>query len=191
MKNPSHPEDIIKELEARRKSPSTMASDRYFAPLRFVAILGVASSTLLATFLFLATAIHTVALVIEYAPHLGKEETVHKLVLASVEQADTLLIATALMIVGFGLYGLFVDAMDSLPRWLRISTIDELKSKLLGVVVVALGVHFFASAYEHAHEENLLIFGASVGIVIVSLALYVWAQSCYHKTEHTHEESEI
>lgn len=183
MRNRTSQDSLHQPDGVKRPKKDPLDSDRYFAQMRFVAILGMVSSTTLSTFLFLASAFHVLSIIVEHVPHIHKKETVHHLVLASVEHADTMLIATALMIIGFGLYGLFVDAMDSLPKWLRISTIDELKSKLIGVVVVALGVHFFALAYEHAHQESLLVVGAAVGLVILALALYSWVHSQHHSSD--------
>ncbi len=95
---------------------------------------------------------------------------------------EWLLIATALLIVGFGLYGLFVDVNETLPPWLRISTVDELKSKLLGVVVVALAVRFFALVYQFhgGDDDDLLALGISVGAVIVALAAFSFARTYEH-----------
>lgn len=160
--------------------------DRTVGLIRFVAVLGVFSSATLATLLFLSSAIGVFRLTLREVRRLGESESLHTLVLAAVEQADTLLIATALLIVGFGLYGLFVDAIDTLPRWLRISTVDELKSKLLGVVVVALAVQVFAQVYRAGSGESLLVVGGVTGFVILALAAYSYA----HPTEHARHEDE-
>ena len=155
-------------------------SDRIVSPFRFVAVLGVLSSITLSTLLFVSAAVRVFRLAVHEFSHLGEEASLHTLVLAAVEQADILLIATALLIVGFGLYGLFVNASDSLPPWLRISTVDELKSKLLGVVVVALAVRFFALVYESSGEGSLLVLGGAIGIVVLGLAAFTFANSAEH-----------
>lgn len=160
--------------------------DRTVGLVRFVAVLGVFSSATLATLLFLSSAIGVFRLTLREVGRLGESASQHTLVLAAVELADTLLIATALLIVGFGLYGLFVDAIDTLPRWLRISTVDELKSKLLGVVVVALAVQVFAQVYRFGNEESLLVVGGVTGLVILALAAYSYA----HRAEHARNGDE-
>lgn len=154
--------------------------DRVVGVFRFVAVLGVLSSITLSTLLFLSAAVRVFRLTVREFAHLGEEGSLHALVLAAVEQADTLLIATALLIVGFGLYGLFVDASGSLPYWLRISTVDELKSKLLGVVVVALAVRFFAVVYGSTAGSDLLALGGSIGAVVLALAAFTFARSGEH-----------
>ena len=42
---------------------------------------------------------------------------------------DTLLLATVLLVIGYGLYELFVDASVKLPPWLEIRSLDDLKAK--------------------------------------------------------------
>ena len=53
---------------------------------------------------------------------------------------DTLLLATVLLVIGYGLYELFVDSSVQLPDWLEIRSLDDLKSKLIGVVVAIIAV---------------------------------------------------
>ncbi|MFC4637672.1 YqhA family protein [Deinococcus hohokamensis] len=155
-------------------------ADRLVGPFRFVAVLGVLSSITLSTLLFLSAAVRVFRLTVQELSHLGEKESLHTLVLAAVEQADILLIATALLIVGFGLYGLFVNAIANLPHWLRISSVDELKSKLLGVVVVALTVRFFAVAYERSDSSDLMVLGGAIGMVVLALAAFTFAHATTH-----------
>lgn len=165
-------------------------ADRLVGPFRFVAVLGVLSSITLSTLLFLSAAVRVFRLAAQELNHLGEEESLHTLVLAAVEQADILLIATALLIVGFGLYGLFVNAIANLPHWLRISSVDELKSKLLGVVVVALAVRFFAVAYERSDSSDLLVLGEAIGVVVLALAAFSFAHTAIHGSSHRDGQEE-
>lgn len=50
---------------------------------------------------------------------------------------------------------------------------DDLKSKLLGVVVVVLGVQFLAQVLSWDGKTDLLSFGAAVAVVILALAFFI------------------
>ena len=49
---------------------------------------------------------------------------------------DAILLGTVLLVIGYGLYELFIDAELDVPLWLRVNNLDDLKSKLIGVVGV-------------------------------------------------------
>ncbi len=68
------------------------------------------------------------------------------LIADSIALIDMFLLGTVLFIVAAGLYQLFVDSRVSLPAWLRITSLDDLKSLLTGVIIVALLVAFLGSA---------------------------------------------
>ncbi|MFM8627274.1 MAG: YqhA family protein, partial [Candidatus Nanopelagicus sp.] len=46
---------------------------------------------------------------------------------------DAILLGTVLLVIGYGLYELFVDTEIKVPTWLRVDDLDDLKSKLIGV----------------------------------------------------------
>jgi uncharacterized membrane protein YqhA len=102
---------------------------------------------------------------------LGDAKQTKAFAIASVEIADFFLIATALYIVGVGLYELFIRDLD-LPAWLTISSIEELKQRLISVVVVALAVAFLARVANWDGESNLLPFGAAIAAVVVALGAF-------------------
>ena len=89
-----------------------------------------------------------------------------------IELTDLFLLGTVLYIIGIGLYELFIDSTLPLPKWLRINTIEELKSKLVGVIVVLLSVSFFADVVEGNAGDNLLDLGIATGVVILALGVY-------------------
>jgi uncharacterized membrane protein YqhA len=92
---------------------------------------------------------------------------------------DLFLLGTVLYIVAVGLYELFVDPGLPMPGWLRISTLDDLKERLLGVVVVLLAVTFLGSAVTWDGNTNILAFGLAVGLVlgVVSLTIALLARA--------------
>ena len=61
----------------------------------------------------------------------GLKETIVEVLTA----VDAILLGTVLLVIGYGLYELFIDADLDVPQWLRVYDLDDLKSKLIGVVV--------------------------------------------------------
>ena len=55
---------------------------------------------------------------------------------------DAILLGTVLLVIGYGLYELFVDTNIAVPSWLQINDLDDLKSKLIGVVAAIIAVVF-------------------------------------------------
>ena len=99
-----------------------------------------------------------------------KESTVS--VLAAV---DTLLLATVLLVIGYGLYELFVDEKVELPPWLQIHSLDDLKGKLIGVVVAVIAVVFLGELVEGKDPEAVLLFGVGAGALVLALAAFAYA----------------
>jgi uncharacterized membrane protein YqhA len=95
------------------------------------------------------------------------------LLVRSIELADLFLLATVLYVMAVGLYELFIDDTVGLPAWLEIHNLDDLKDKLIGVVIVVLGVVFLGQVITWDGERDLLSFGAAVGLVIAALAYFV------------------
>ncbi|KAB8141470.1 YqhA family protein [Chloroflexia bacterium SDU3-3] len=105
-----------------------------------------------------------------------------KLILACIELADLFLLATVLYITAAGLYELFIDdKLPLLPSWLVIHDLDDLKSKLIGVVVVVLGVLFLGQVVSWDGSRDLLGYGAAIALMIGALT-YFLAQN------HKHDE---
>lgn len=97
-----------------------------------------------------------------------------KLILLNlVEGVDLFLLGTAFYLISVGLYELFIDDNAGVPDWLVIHDLDDLKSKLLGVVVVVLGVQFLAQVLSWDGKTDLLSFGAAVAVVILALAFFI------------------
>lgn len=99
-----------------------------------------------------------------------KESTVS--VLAAV---DTLLLATVLMVIGYGLYELFVDDTVQLPPWLHIRSLEDLKAKLIGVVVAVIAVVFLGELVEGTDAQATMMIGIGAGALVLALAAFIFA----------------
>ena len=99
------------------------------------------------------------------------------LVLAAIELVDLFLLATVLFVIAIGLYELFIDDNLQLPNWLEIHTLDDLKDKLIGVVIVVLGVLFLGQAISWDGQRDLLGFGTAIALVVAALTYFLGQKS--------------
>ncbi len=130
----------------QRPRRPTLLGRRGFSLWLLIVEFGVLSSLLLALALYIFGTVQTVRELWAALPGIGEPATTRALLISAIEQTDVLLVATALLIISVGLQALFVQRLDNLPGWLHIRTFDDLKNKLLGIVVVALLVEFFKVA---------------------------------------------
>ena len=94
----------------------------------------------------------------------------------AIEMIDLFLLGTVLLIVALGLYELFIDEGLPTPSWLVIASLDDLKDKLLRVVVVMLGVTFLGHVVTWDGSRRILELGISIGAVLAALSLLVRRQ---------------
>ncbi|MGV6840317.1 MAG: YqhA family protein [Planktomarina sp.] len=95
------------------------------------------------------------------------------LALEFIEIIDLFLLGTVFFVVGIGLYELFIDSNIPVPAWLAIKTLDDLKNKLIGVVIVVLGVLFLGQVMAWDGQKDLLGYGAAIALVIAALAFFL------------------
>ena len=88
---------------------------------------------------------------------------------------DTLLLATVLLVIGYGLYELFVDSEVKLPPWLEIRDLDDLKNKLIGVVVAIIAVVFLGQLVDNNSSNDVFLAGAGSGALVLGLAAFTFA----------------
>ena len=95
------------------------------------------------------------------------------LALAFIEIVDLFLLGTVLLMIALGFYELFIDSDLRLPEWLQIRTFDDLKNKLVGVVIVVLGVMFLGFVVAWDDTRDLLGIGAAIALVIAALTYFL------------------
>ena len=98
-----------------------------------------------------------------------------------IQTIDTFLLATVLYIIALGLYELFIDDALKLPKWLVVHTLDDLKGRLLGVIVVILPVTFLSKLVEWKQGQDILWLGLAVGIVLLAIAAIQFSGIVSHK----------
>ena len=88
---------------------------------------------------------------------------------------DAILLGTVLLVIGYGLYELFVDTNLEIPEWLEINTLDDLKAKLTGVIVAIIAVVFVGLLVETKSASDVLNYGIGAGAVVLALAAFSFA----------------
>ena len=88
---------------------------------------------------------------------------------------DAILLGTVLLVIGYGLYELFVDTRLEVPTWLQVRSLDDLKSKLIGVVVAIIAVVFVGVFVDTNRAADVVSYGVGAGALVAGLALFALA----------------
>lgn len=112
------------------------------------------------------------------------EEGLKDVAVAFIKLLDLFLLGTVLYIVALGLYELFIDPNIPMPAWLHIDSINTLKEKLLNVVAVLLVISFLGVATEWKGGDDILFYGAGIGIVVIAVAALLYVQKQADENGH-------
>ncbi|MGC4191284.1 MAG: YqhA family protein [Thermomicrobiales bacterium] len=106
-----------------------------------------------------------------------------------IEMTDLFLLGMVLYVVAVGMYQLFINPEINIPSWMRVDSLDDLKTQLINVIAVLLAVSFLAVAVSWTSDRSILYFGIAIAVVILSLAGYSLA---HHRIAHggDHDEDE-
>jgi len=109
-----------------------------------------------------------------------------------VSSIDIYLFATVLLIFSNGLYELFIkesDSASSSPKssrhWLKVRSLDDLKSALGKVILMILIVWFFEKSLIIEYNTALDLLYLGIGILLVSVSLYVARYKDKNQAQHT------
>ena len=100
-------------------------------------------------------------------------------IVAVLTAVDAILLGTVLLVIGYGLYELFIDADLDVPTWLRVDDLDDLKSKLIGVVVAIIAVVFVGVFVDSNRADDVISYGVGAGALVVGLAIFAYATRQY------------
>ena len=96
-----------------------------------------------------------------------EDETVVELL----QVLDLYLIGTVLIITAIGLYELFIGAVQ-LPEWLVIRSLSDLKTKIVEVIVLVIGIKFVEKLVTAKEPIDVLWYG--LGSAAVMAVLIGW-----------------
>jgi uncharacterized membrane protein YqhA len=91
---------------------------------------------------------------------------------------DLMLIGATLLISAVGLYELFIrdipaDAVTRMPAWLQMHDLNDLKGRVIAMIVMVLAVNFVEIAVDSANGRLVLELGGGIAVVIVALAAFL------------------
>jgi uncharacterized membrane protein YqhA len=142
---------------------------RLFEISRFAVIIPSAASIIGAIVLMILGSIEIVRSAIHVVV---KQEPLKDTVVAILTSVDAILLGTVLLVIGYGLYELFIDTNLEVPDWLEINTLDDLKAKLIGVVVAIIAVIFVGVLVDAKSPGEVMYYGVGAGAVVLALAAF-------------------
>ncbi|KAM1064499.1 hypothetical protein TB1_027882 [Malus domestica] len=170
--------------------------ERTIFDFRFLALFAVGGSLAGSLLCFLNGCVYIMDAYKVYWTSCVKGNHTGHMVLRLVEAIDVYLAGTVMLIFGMGLYGLFISnvpndvpsiddralkgsslfgmfAMKERPKWMKISSLDELKTKVGHVIVMILLVKMFERSKMVQITTGLDLLSYSVCIFLSSASLYV------------------
>lgn len=90
-----------------------------------------------------------------------------------VEFTDMYLLGIALFIMALGIFSLFITDRVPTPAWLDFQDFDDLKERLVSVIVVMLGVYFLGVVLKGGHGIDLLWLGLSIATIILTMSAFI------------------
>jgi uncharacterized membrane protein YqhA len=146
--------------------------NRILAATRYSAVIPAIASILGAILLMVQGSVAMVQVIIDVIV----DGTKLKLTIVEVLTAvDAILLGTVLLVIGYGLYELFIDEDLSVPTWLQVHDLDDLKSKLIGVVVAIIAVIFVGVYVDANRADDVISYGVGAGALVVGLAIFSYA----------------
>jgi uncharacterized membrane protein YqhA len=166
---------------------------RILSGSRYFVIIAVLATFLASVSVLIYGGITVLSIIYEMFAHGQFTTTEAKhLAVEFIELIDLFLLGTVLYIIALGLYELFIDEKLSMPPWLVITSLDDLKGKLIGVVIVLLAVTFLGQVVSWDKSTNILALGISIGLVLFALGYILTRSNRAHSPEETttnnHEE---
>lgn len=146
--------------------------NRILANTRYAVFIPAIASILGALLLMFQASVEMVRVIIDAVT----EGTKLKLTIVEVLTAvDGILLGTVLLVIGYGLYELFIDDDLEVPVWLQVHDLDDLKSKLIGVVVAIIAVIFVGIFVDVDRAGDVISYGVGAGALVTGLAIFAYA----------------
>lgn len=146
--------------------------NRILAASRYAVFVPAMASILGALLLMLQSSVAMVRVIIDVITNGTKLKLTIVEILTAV---DGILLGTVLLVIGYGLYELFIDEDIDVPVWLQVHDLDDLKSKLIGVVVAIIAVIFVGVFVDANRAADVIAYGVGAGAILTGLALYSFA----------------
>ncbi|MEM1216181.1 MAG: YqhA family protein [Bacteroidota bacterium] len=133
----------------------------------FLMVLAIVALAICICFYSMYKIMAVIELIISGIPEEGE------VILKSLKVLDAALLGVIFLLIGLGLFELFVAPIENLPKWYQIKNLDELKTKLLKMIIIVMGVSFTGRVVTWTGETNLLNYGVGMGVVILALSYFL------------------
>jgi uncharacterized membrane protein YqhA len=144
---------------------------------RYIILIAVFCAIVASLTLLVVAGVETVQIVLHALSRSLDGKAVKLLAVSFIEVIDILLLGTIFYITSLGLYELFIDDQLPTPNWLHINQLDDLKSKLIGVIVVILAVVFLGQVVNWNRGSDILFLGVAIALVIVAITYFLGRHS--------------
>ena len=148
---------------------------------RFIVLIAVILSIISSITLFLLGGWDIIEATIFKNPLFNQNvKTNNDLLFKIISSVDLFLIGIVLLIFGFGVYELFISEIDFakekfVDSTLKINNLDQLKNKIIKVIIIVLIVKFFEKVLKLSHNfttpHDLLLF--SISILSICIGYYL------------------
>ena len=165
-----------------KKSSEQSFVERVFENLlwstRYVIIFGVIFSVIASITFFLIGSYEIVDAIVRHTPLTDPGHYHESLLVKVIGAVDLYLIGVVLMIFGFGIYELFISKIDVARNnldvtILEIENLDELKQKIIKVIIMVLIVSFFERVLEMKMDTPLEMLYFALSIFALSAGVYL------------------
>jgi uncharacterized membrane protein YqhA len=146
--------------------------------VRYIVILGVIFGAISAIALFIAGSLEIYNTLNEFLfaaeSHIGHEE----ILIAIIGAIDFYLIALVLLIFSFGIYELFISELDiartggDFGSILEVTNLDDLKNKIVKVIIMVLIVSFFQRILSMTFTTSLDMLWMAISICVICVGVY-------------------
>ena len=148
---------------------------------RYVVVLAVIFSVLAAIVLFILGSYEILHAIVKKNPltNPGYKDDHSEMLLQLITAIDLYLIGVVLLIFGFGIYELFVSKIDiaradESVTILEVENLDELKNKIIKVIIIVLIVTFFERILKisQSYTEPIEMLYFAISVFALSLGVY-------------------
>ncbi len=152
---------------------------------RLLVLIAVVSSLLGSLVLFVVGTLDIIGLALASADYyLGRsDQDIHDFIVADIVLAlDIYLVAVVLLIFGAGIYRLFISPLDeseasSSDHPFNIHSFDELKDKIIRVVILAVIIEFFRAIVDIQFSTPLEAIYLALSVLALAASLYLMSIS--------------
>jgi uncharacterized protein (TIGR00645 family) len=179
MENDKHTKEVLKSIEDQ--SLIERVFEKILWSTRYTVVLAVVFSVLGSIALFVLGSYEIMVTLFSKLPNLimGKTHDHSELLYKLITAVDLYLIGVVLLIFGFGIYELFISKIDIARKdeavtILEIENLEELKNKIIKVIIMVLIVSFFERILKISSSFTAPIEMAYFALSILGLSLGVY-----------------